>query len=141
MVLERLGITGEIDENTDLRKAKRRMKTVAVKYAGAIESLKQNPRPISKVAAEFGFHTEVFRDYLNKHEPELMARQGMMRSSNGRKVSRRSEEKYSVAVKLYETTPESLKSISKRLGLTYNSLGGFIRRNYPEVITHHRDLL
>lgn len=44
-------------------------------------------------------------------------------------------------MKLYETTPESLKSISRRLGLTYNSLGGYIRRNYPEVIIRHRDLL
>lgn len=68
-------------------------------------------------------------------------RQGMTCSASGKKISRRSEEKYFVAMKLYETTPESLKSISRRLGLTYNSLGGYIRRNYPEVISRHRDLL
>lgn len=141
LVLERLGITGNVDENTDLRKAKKRLKTVAAKYAGAIESLRQNPRPIARVAAEYGFHTEVFRDYLSKHEPELLKCHSVMSANNGKRVFRRSEEKYSAAVKLYETTPESLKSISKRLGLTYNSLGGYIRRNYPEVITHHRDLL
>lgn len=141
LVLERLGVAGDVDENIDLRKAKRRLKTVAVKYEGAIESLRQNPRPISKVAVEFGFRPDVFREYLNKHEPELAARQGMMCSASGKKISRRSEEKYFVAMKLYETTPESLKSISRRLGLTYNSLGGYIRRNYPEVISRHRDLL
>ena len=141
LVLERLGVAGDVDENIDLRKAKRRLKTVAVKYEGAIESLRQNPRPIAKVAVEFGFRPDVFREYLNKHEPELAARQGMTCSASGKKISRRSEEKYFVAMKLYETTPESLKSISKRLGLTYNSLGGYIRRNYPEVISRHRDLL
>lgn len=141
LVLERLGVAGDVDENIDLRKAKRRLKTVAVKYEGAIESLRQNPRPIAKVAVEFGFRPDVFREYLNKHEPELAARQGMMCSASGKKISRRSEEKYFVAMKLYETTPESLKSISRRLGLTYNSLGGYIRRNYPEVISRHRDLL
>lgn len=35
-------------------------------------------------------------------------------------------------------TPEPLKSIAQRLGLTYNSLGGFIRRNYPEAIEKHK---
>ena len=38
------------------------------------------------------------------------------------------------AVGLYETTAEPLKSIARRLGLNYNSLGGFVRRNFPELI-------
>ena len=140
LVLERSGITEE-DHPTDLRSARKRMKTVAAKYAEAIESLRKNPRPVSKVAAEFGFHPEVFRDYLHKHEPELARQQGMMKAANGKTVSRRSEEKYSEAVHLYGTTAEPLKSISKRLGLTYNSVGGYIRRNYPEVIARHQELL
>lgn len=141
LVLEHLGITGDVDENTDLRKAKKRLKSVAAKYADAIESLRKHPRPVSKVASEFGLHVEVFRDYLSKHESDLLENHGMILSTAGKKVYSRSVEKYSEAVKLYETTPESLKSISKRLGLTYNSLGGYIRRNYPEVIVHHQDLL
>ncbi len=65
----------------------------------------------------------------------------MTKTGSGKTVSRRSEEKYAEAVKLYETTTEDLASIARRLGLTYNSVGGFIRRNYPEVIARHQELL
>lgn len=141
LVLERSGITGEVDETTDLRSVRRRMKTVAVKYEEAIESLRQKPRPVARVAAEFGLQPEVFRDYLHKHEPELARQQGMMRIENGRCVSRRSETKYAEAIALYSTTTESLKSIAVRLGLTYNSLSGYIRRNHPEAAAGHQALL
>ena len=50
-------------------------------------------------------------------------------------------EKYAEALHLYGSTSESLKSIANRLGLTYNSIGGFIRRNYPELIIKHNSLL
>lgn len=141
LVIERLGISSNVSGHTDLRKARKRMKTVAAKYAEAIESLKNNPRPVAKVAAEYGFNPEVFRDYLHKHEPELARQQGMMKTANGKTVSRRSEEKYGEAVRLYGTTTEPLKSIAARLGLTYNSVGGYIRRNYPEVMALHQNLL
>lgn len=141
LVIERLGISSNVSGHTDLRKARKRMKTVAAKYAEAIESLKNNPRPVAKVAAEYGFNPEVFRDYLHKHEPELARQQGMMKTANGKTVSRRSEEKYGEAVRLYGTTTESLKSIAARLGLAYNSVGGYIRRNYPEVMALHQNLL
>lgn len=141
LVIERLGISSNVSGHTDLRKARKRMKTVAAKYAETIESLKNNPRPVAKVAAEYGFNPEVFRDYLHKHEPELARQQGMMKTANGKTVSRRSEEKYGEAVRLYGTTTESLKSIAARLGLTYNSVGGYIRRNYPEVMALHQNLL
>ena len=68
LVCERLGIKEEIDENTDLRKARKKMKTVAAKYEKAIESLRNNPRPVTKVAEEYGFNADVFRNYLHKHE-------------------------------------------------------------------------
>ena len=99
------------------------------------------PRPVAEVAAEFGLHPEVFRYYLHKHEPELARQQGMMKTANGKTVSRRSEEKYAEAVRLYGTTTETQKSIAARLGLTYNSVGGYNRRNYPEVIARHQELL
>lgn len=141
LVLERSGITGEVDETTDLRSVRRRMKIVTVKYAAAIESLRQQPRPVARVAAEFGLQPEVFRDYLHKHEPELARQQGRMRIDNGRHVSRRSEEKYAEAIELYRTTTETLKSIAVRLGLTYNSLSGYVRRNHPEAAAVHHSLL
>ena len=41
-------------------------------------------------------------------------------------------EKYDEAVHLYATTTEPLKSIALKLGLQYNSVGGFVRRNRPD---------
>ena len=49
--------------------------------------------------------------------------------------------KYDEAVRLYETTTESLKSIARRLGLPYNSVGGFVRRSRPDAIAAHNCLL
>lgn len=141
LVLERLGITAGINDDVDLRKIKCRMKTTAAKYAGAIESLKLNPRPFAGVAAEFGFNPETFRQYIHKYEPELAKQLGMTRTVDGKIVLRRSEEKYREAVYLYETTTESLRSIAARLGLTYNSVGGYIRKNYPDVIQRHLNLI
>ena len=128
----------EYREGASLSQTKQYKKPTAAKYAPAIERLRAENRPTSEIAAEFGLHPEVFRQYLKEHEPELYARQGMMRAPNGRSVSRRSMEKYAEAVGLYETTAEPLKSIARRLGLNYNSLGGFIRRNFPELILRRR---
>ena len=52
-----------------------------------------------------------------------------------------SRETYAEALRLYTTTGESLKSIAARLGLVYNSVSGFIRRNHPEAILKHRSLI
>lgn len=49
--------------------------------------------------------------------------------------------KYRKAVELYRTTAEPLKAIVRRLGLVYNSLSGFIRRNIPEAAAQHARLL
>ena len=125
-------------EGAILSQTKQYKKPTAAKYAPAIERLRAENRPTSEIAAEFGLHPEVFRQYLKEHEPELYARQGMMRASNGRSVSRRSMEKYAEALRFYETSGEELKSIARRLGLNYNSLGGFIRRNFPELILRRR---
>lgn len=131
----------EYREGASLSATKHYRKSTAAKYAEAIERLREEKeRPTSEIAAEFGLHPDCFREYLKEHEPELYARQGMMRASNGRLVSRRSMERYGEAVRLYETTAEDLKSIAGRLGLTYNSLGGFIRRNFPELITRHNGM-
>ena len=62
---------------------------------------------------------------------------GMIKADNGKTVSNRSAEKYAEALNIYQTTSEPLKSIAH----TYNILGGFIRRNYPEAIEKHKSLL
>lgn len=129
----------EYREGAILSQTKQYKKPTAAKYAPAIERLRHSDLSTSKIAAEFGLHPEVFRQYLKEHEPELYARQGMMRAPNGRSVSRRSMEKYAEAVGLYETTAEPLKTIARRLGLNYNSLGGFVRRNFPELIAKNKE--
>lgn len=141
LVLERLGITGEVGEKSDLRSIRCRIKVVAAKYSEAIRSLRRQPRPVAQVAAEFGLPPEVFRIYLRKHEPDLARQQGMVQIENGRNVLRRSREKYAEAIGLYASTTESLKSIANRMGLIYNSLSSFVRRNHPEVVDSHRRLL
>lgn len=134
--------------NVDCRKeracfsgTKRYLKSTAAKYAEAIGQLKVTGRPTAEVAKEFGLNPETFREYLYEHEPELAATLGMTRLANGKLVLGRSAEKYEEAVRLYETTTEPLKSITQRLGLQYNSVGGFVRRNRPDAIVAHNRLL
>ena len=127
-------------EGTNLEQTKRYKKSTAEKYAAAIGRLKETELPTAKVAAEFGLNPEVFRMYVKEHYPELATVRGMIKTGNGKAVSNRSLEKYAEALNIYETTSEPLKSIALRLGLTYNSLGGFIRRNFPEAIERHNSL-
>lgn len=129
------------DEGADLAQTKRYKKSTAEKYAAAIERLKATDLPTAKVAAEFGLNPETFRMYLKEHFPELTAQRGMTKTSDGKLISRRSQEKYAEALHLYQTTTETLKSITERLGLTYKSVGGFIRRNHPEAIQMHKALI
>lgn len=129
------------DDGVDYKDTKRYKKSTAEKYAEAINRLKTSDLPTAKVAAEFDLHPEVFRMYLKEHHPELVAARGRMKTPDGRVVSCRSAEKYAEALRLYTTTGESLKSIAARLGLVYNSVSGFIRRNHPEAILKHRSLI
>lgn len=128
-------------EAVDLSRTKQYLKSTAAKYAGAIACLKETGRPTAEVAREFGLHPETFREYVREHEPELAARLGMTRLADGRQVLARSMEKYGEAVRLYETTTEPLRSIADRLGLQYNSVGGFVRRSRPDAIEAHNRLV
>lgn len=144
LILEHRGgdITSADRDNIDLKQTKRYLKSTAAKYAEAIAKLKSGGGgTIAAVAKEFGLNAETFRMYLKEHEPQLASQYGMMKTANGKNVSRRATEKYAEAIKLYETTNEELKSIAKRLGIVYNSLGNYVRRNRPEVIERHRNLL
>ena len=111
------------------------------KYAEAIRRLKESGLPTAQVAAEFGLQPEAFRSYLKEHEPELYARKGMVRTDTGGAVSRRSMEKYSEAMHLYGTTTESVKSLARRFGFNDCSFGQFIRRNFPELVEKHNEIV
>lgn len=140
LMLERRGGSSNGDEEwIDLSLTKRYSRASANKYAEAIAKLKAGGCTTASVAAEYGFNPETFRDYLHKHEPEIAKKLGMMRNRYGRLVSRKSEEKYSEAILLYETSDDSLKSIAEQLGLVYISLGNYMRRNYPELIAEHNE--
>lgn len=139
--LRRYGQEWDGESEPDLLGTKRKLPSVADKYAPAIESLRKNPRHVAEVAAEFGFNPEVFRDYLKKHEPELYALHGMTRRADGRLVKRSSEEKYGAAIQEYATTAEPLRSIAKRHGLVYNSVMGYVLRNCPNERAMHKRLV
>lgn len=141
LILERRGIKCHECEDICLSDTKHYLKSTAAKYAGAIEILKEGGRSTAEVARDFNLNPETFRMYLHEHEPELAASLGRMCLSDGKQVSVRSMNKYQEAIRLYETTTESLKSIARRLGLQYNSVGGFIRRNRFDVIETHNQLL
>lgn len=139
--LVRRGFEWDGESEPDLQGTKHFLKSVAVKYATAIASLKENPRPVAEVAAEFDHNPEVFRDYLKHHEPELYALHGMTRRADGKLVKRSSEEKYGKAIQEYATTAEPLKSIARRHGIVYNSIMGYVIRNCPTEREMHRRLV
>lgn len=141
LVCQRKGIPYEEGCPVDWSEGGRYNPATKAKYAEAIERLKESGLPIAKVATALGLHPECFRQYLKEHEPELHASLGMKKMENGKRVSLKSMEKYSEAVHWYSTTSESLRSIAGRLGIPYNSIGGFVRRNYPEAIKAHNRLL
>lgn len=113
----------------------------AGKYSPAIESLEKHPRHIARVAAEFGLNPEVFREYLQRHRPDLAKGLGMERRSDGKLVKRASAEKYSKAVEEFAASSDSLKDIAKRHGLVYNSLSAYVRRNCLAELESHRKKL
>lgn len=125
----------------DLAKTKCYLKSTAAKYGAAIDSMKNNLRPVTQVAAEYGLNTDTFRSYLWEHEPDLVSQCGMVKNENGKYTSRQAMEKYAEAVRLYETTTTNLKSIAERLGVVYNSLSGYIRRNCPDAKQKHEELV
>lgn len=125
----------------DLAKTKCYLKSTAAKYGAAIDSMKNNLRPVTQVAAEYGLNADTFRSYLWEHEPDLVSQCGMVKNENGKYTSRQAMEKYAEAVRLYETTTTNLKSIAERLGVVYNSLSGYIRRNCPDAKQKHEELV
>ncbi|NPD92893.1 hypothetical protein HPS56_11190 [Prevotella sp. PMUR] len=138
LICRRKGIPYEEGKPVDWSSVRRYNPSTAAKYADAIARLKEGGFTTAKVAAEFGLHPECLRRYLKEHEPELHAGLAMKKMENGKMVSPKSMEKYKEAIHLYETTSESLKSISRRFGLNDCSLGQFIKRHFPELMEHRK---
>jgi len=140
LIIERRGVKCNRGDDIKISDTKHYLKSTAAKYADAIKRLKESGLPSATVAKELGLHPETFRVYLHEHEPELAAGLGMTTLPNGKRISARNVEKYSEAIRLYETTSEPLSTIAHRLGLVYNSLFSFVHRNYPESIEKHNRL-
>ena len=134
LVCKRRNLSYKEGDTVDFSKARKYNPATKVKYADAIKKIKKTGLPTAQVAAEFGLHPECLRSYIKEHEPELHARQGMIKTENGKSISRRSMEKYREAIHLYETTSKSLKSIARHFRLNDCSLGQFIKRHFPELV-------
>ena len=138
LVCKRKGVPYEEGASVDRSQVRKYNPATAAKYAGAIRRLKESRLTTAAVAVEFGLHPECFRQYLKEHEPELYARQGLVKTTNGRMMSGGSMAKYGEAVRLYGTTAGSLKSLARRFGVNECSLRDFIKRHFPEAIEGHR---
>ena len=141
LICQRRNIPYEEGVPADFTKARKYHPSTRAKYADAIRKLKESELPTAQVAAEYGLQPEAFRNYLKEHEPELYARQGMIRTANGNIVTRRSMEKYEEAIHLYGTPTESVKSLARRFGFNDCSFDQFIKRHFPELIEQHRKLV
>lgn len=139
LICKRKNIPYEEGVPVDWSKTRKYNPATAAKYADAIRKLKESGLPVATVATEFGLHPDTFRGYLKEHEPELHARLGMMKKSNGKSVSQRSLEKYKEAIHLYGTTSEPLNTIARRCGLNNCALRDFLKRHYPELVEKRRN--
>lgn len=141
LVCKRKNIPYEEGKPIEWSKVRKYNPATKEKYAEAIRRLKESELPTAKVAAEFGLHPECFRQYLKEHEPELYTRQGMVRTDDGKVMSRHSMEKYGEAIHLYGTTTEGIKSLARRFGVNDCALRDFIKRHFPELIEQHKKLV
>lgn len=138
LICERKGISYDEEKPVDWSIVRKYNPATAAKYAAAIARLKEGGLNTVTVAAEFGLNPECFRQYLKEHEPELHAALGMKKMENGKMMSPKSMEKYNEAIRIYETTSKSMKSIARSLGLNECSMRQFIKRNFPEIIERRK---
>ena len=115
--------------------------TTIAKYESAIELYRNTSSSVKDIVLKSGVSLSGFRHYLRSWHPELMVRRREVKLKQKTGTTKSTTEKYAEVLHLYETTPESLKSIACRLGLTYSSVSGYIRRNHPEAINTHNSLL
>lgn len=141
LICKRKNIPYEEGMTIEWSKVRKYNPATKAKYAEAIRRLKKSELSTAKVAAEFGLHPECFRQYLKEHELELYARQGMVRTDDGKVMSRHSMEKYGEAIRLYGTTTEGIKSLARRFSVNDCALRDFIKRHFPEIMEKHNELI
>ena len=138
-ILLRRGVSSEGNAGaSDLSDTKHYRKSTRWKYKDAIDELRQGSLSMSEVARNHHFSVQGFRQYLKEHEPELLSRYGMTDNDSGRKMLRRSYDKYKDALMIYQNTTRSLRSIALDMQLSYNSLREFVIKHYPMLIEMHK---
>lgn len=141
LICRRKDVPYEERQPVDWSQVRKYNPVTRAKYDEAISRLKEIGQPTALVAAEFGLHPETFRSYLKEHEPELHTMQGMVKTDSGKFVSRRNMERYNEAMQLYATTTESVASLAERFGFNACSFGQFLKRNFPELVGKHKELV
>ena len=135
LMLGRRGVFNDDRKNwADLPPGSYNRLSMIKKYSLAVRDLSQSESNTAEIARQHHLNPETFRDYLKRYEAALAEKNGMTYTSEGKYVLRRSMLKYQRAIKLYRTSSLPLTTIASRLGLNYNSLSGFIRRNYPALV-------
>ena len=145
--------------STSPKPATARNTAAAEKYAPAIESLRKDPRPIAKVAMEYGLNADVFRIYLKRNHPDLHQPHSMTTDTNltppktsvtnsmtadtdienGTDATKQlsstrshkcsTDNKYKAAIDEYLSSSEPMKDIATRHGLVYKSLMSYLKRH------------
>ena len=113
-------------------------------YAAAVELLRSTEMSLSEAATASGVSVSGLRQHVGFYHKDLQRSRRENRARHRGSVAPRAvsgrvpgggiQEKYAAAVRSYESTDESLRSIARREGLAYSSLWGFVRRHCPASV-------
>ena len=117
---------------------------VAEKYAQAVELYRTTDLAVEEIARREGLALPGLRFHLRAwHSDLMMERRGVNaegeenpyeKLGSTKRYSKAVGCKYAEAIRLLREGNDSLREICRKLGLVYNSVGGFVRRNYPELL-------
>ena len=152
MMFARYGIetTGTVAATAKLRERFGQQKNTRVKYRDAIrtcDDVAYIEFNVAQIARMFRLAPSALGNQLRVHYPEILERREKERRRLGVNdnlhcgVKPWCKVQYAEAVHLYETATEPLKAIAKRMGIQYNSIGDFVRRNRPDAIAAHNRLV
>lgn len=118
-------------------------------YADALELLRNSDLTIEAAAKKCGVSFSGLRQYLQFYAKDVAKERDTrkLEEREKRKIemesikapekykrkrySKESADKYAEAIKLYQESHESLKSIASKFGILYPSLTSYLRRNHP----------
>lgn len=112
-------------------------------YAAAVELLRSTEMSLSEAATACGVSVSGLRQHVGFYHKDLQRSRLENRARHRGSVAPRAvsgrvpggiQEKYAAAVRSYESTDESLRSIARREGIAYSSLWGFVRRHCPDSV-------